>query len=126
MSEEGRTNALNWFEIPVADLRRAARFYGEIFQVEMAIQKTFPEKPMSMFPITAGIGGALVFDADNVPSGDGTVVYLNAQPDLEPVLARVEAAGGSVVLPKTAVHPFGFLAQFIDPDGNRVGLHSMQ
>ncbi len=126
MSDEGRTNALNWFEIPVSDLRRAARFYGEIFQVEMGIQKTFPEKPMSMFPIAAGIGGALVADPDNRPSGDGTVVYLNAQPDLQPVLDRVEGAGGSVVLPKTSVHPFGFLAQFIDPDGNRVGLHSME
>ena len=125
MSEEGRTNAINWFEIPVRDLDRASRFYGEIFEVEMAPQDSFPGKPMSMFPITAGIGGALVKTDGHEPSTDGTLVYLNAQPDLQAVLDRVEGAGGTVTMPKTSVSPFGFLAMFLDPEGNRVGLHSM-
>jgi len=125
MSEEGWTNALNWFEIPVVDLDRAARFYGEILGVEMAPQDAFPDKPMSMFPVTAGIGGALVSSSDHQPASEGTVVYLNAQPDLQPVLDRVEGAGGVVTMSKTSVAPFGFLALFVDTEGNRVGLHSM-
>ena len=126
MSENGRTNALNWFEIPVSDMERAARFYGVVLDIEMAPQDAFPDKPMSMFPITAGVGGALVVAVDQRPSDQGTVVYLNAQPDLQPVLDRVEAAGGEVAMAKTSVSPFGFLAQFIDTEGNRVGLHSME
>lgn len=125
MSDEGWTNALNWFEIPVSDLDRAARFYGEVLDVEMAPQDAFPDKPMSMFPVTAGIGGALVVADGHQPAQDGTIIYLNAQPDLRPALDRVEQAGGVVTLDKTSVSPFGFLAHFIDTEGNRVGLHSM-
>jgi len=125
MSEEGWTNALNWFEIPVSDLGRAARFYGEMLGVEMAPQDAFPDKPMSMFPVSAGIGGALVLADGHRPGQNGTIVYLNAQPDLQAALDRVEQAGGTVTMGKTSVTPFGFLAHFVDTEGNRVGLHSM-
>ena len=37
------------------------------------------------------------------PSRDGAVVYLNAGPSLDAVLNRVAAAGGEIVLPKTAL-----------------------
>ena len=40
-------------------------------------------------------------------------------------LGKVEAAGGKVAMPKTAISPeIGFMAFFIDSEGNRVGLHS--
>jgi predicted enzyme related to lactoylglutathione lyase len=42
------------------------------------------------------------------------------------MLARVEKAGGSIVVPKTEIgNDFGFFALFIDTEGNKVGLHSM-
>jgi predicted enzyme related to lactoylglutathione lyase len=37
----------------------------------------------------------------------------------------VEAAGGTVVLPKTAIGENGFFAIFLDTEGNKVAFHSM-
>jgi predicted enzyme related to lactoylglutathione lyase len=43
------------------------------------------------------------------------------------MLTRAEAAGGTVEVPKTEIgNDFGFFAHFIDTEGNKVGLHSMQ
>jgi predicted enzyme related to lactoylglutathione lyase len=41
-------------------------------------------------------------------------------------LARAESAGGKVILPKTAIgENRGFIALFIDTEGNKVGFHSL-
>ena len=54
------------------------------------------------------------------------VVYLNADPQLAQVLARVPKAGGEVLLPRTALPDgMGYFAQIRDTEGNRVGLHAM-
>ena len=57
------------------------------------------------------------------PSTEGAVVYLNANPDLSTVLSKVESAGGGE--PKTQITPeIGFMAFFLDTEGNKVALHS--
>jgi len=72
-----------------------------------------------------GVGGAIIHGDGFVPSQEGTVVYLNGGSDLSNVLDRVEDAEGSVVLPKTHITPeVGYIAYFIDSEGNKVGLHS--
>jgi len=59
------------------------------------------------------------------PSTEGTMVYLNANPAMDEVLGKVEAAGGKVMMPKTAISPeIGHMASFEDTEGNKVGLHS--
>jgi predicted enzyme related to lactoylglutathione lyase len=74
-----------------------------------------------------GVGGAIVKVDGHVPSAQGTMVYLAGGDDLTVVLGRVGAAGGKVLVPKTAINPeYGFFAQFEDTEGNRVGLHSMR
>jgi len=56
----------------------------------------------------------------------GTTVYLDGGNDLSVPLGRVEGAGGKVILPKTAVGGNrGFIALFIDTEGNKVGFHSI-
>lgn len=117
-------NTLNWFEIPVTDMARAARFYGEIFGVEMNTGPAGGEGyAMSMFPEGGGVGGALVSGEGYVPSASGTQVYLNCNPSLDAVLARVEAAGGQIIVPKTDIGENGFFAFILDSEGNRIGLH---
>jgi predicted enzyme related to lactoylglutathione lyase len=55
------------------------------------------------------------------------VLYLNANPDLSPVLGRIPAAGGKVLLPKTQITPeIGYKAVFEDTEGNRLALHSQK
>jgi predicted enzyme related to lactoylglutathione lyase len=38
----------------------------------------------------------------------------------------VEAAGGKITMPKTAIGANGFMARFLDTEGNRMAFHSMQ
>lgn len=116
-------HALNWFEIPVTDINRAARFYGTILAVEMAVHE-FRGKQRVLFPFKDGIGGALVQGAGYVPSKDGALLYLRGGEDLDIVLRRVEPAGGRVLQAKASIGEYGFTAIFMDTEGNRVGLHS--
>ena len=59
-------------------------------------------------------------------SSAGALVYLNGGDDLSVTLSKVEAAGGKILLPKTAIGPNGFMAHFTDTEGNKIGLHSMK
>jgi uncharacterized protein len=81
---------------------------------------------MAFFPMDEGkVGGAVISHQSAKPSPEGTMVYLNAHPDLSLILSRVEKAGGKVVVPKTQITPeIGFMAVFLDTEGNRVALHS--
>ena len=44
--------------------------------------------------------------------------------DVAAEAARVEEAGGKLIVPKTDIGEFGFFAQCIDTEGNRIGMHS--
>ena len=123
-------HAISWFEIPANDLARAQTFYETIFNVKL-IPMDLPNIQMRMFPVDDpgnGIGGALCkTDGFHNPSAThGPLVYLNGNPDVQNVLDRVEAAGGQIIVPKTEISPeYGFMAVFIDSEGNRIGLHSV-
>ena len=57
---------------------------------------------------------------------DGPLIYLNANPDVQNVLDKIEAAGGKIVVPKTEISPeYGHMAVFTDTEGNRIALHSI-
>ena len=123
-------NAISWFEIGVADLERATKFYEAIFG-DALIPMDMDSIKMRMFPITDienGVGGALVDSGGfHKPSlTDGPLIYLNGNPDVQIILDKIEAAGGSILIPKTAISPdYGFMAVFVDSEGNRIGLHSV-
>lgn len=114
---------VSWFEIPVYDIHRAARFYSAIYSMEMEVA-TNGEFAMAYFPTENGIGGALIYGPGCVPNDSGTLVYLNAGNDMESILGRIELAGGRVIMPKTMIsEAAGWFALFIDSEGNRVALH---
>lgn len=121
-------NAISWFEIPSTDLSRATKFYETIFGISL-IPMDMPSIRMRMFPLDdmMGVGGALVDGDFHKPSStDGPLIYLNGNPDVQNVLDKVEAAGGKIIVPKTEISPeYGFMAVFIDTEGNRIGLHSI-
>ena len=122
-----KTNAISWFEIPVNDIGRAQAFYEAILGFPL-VPMDMEGMSMRMFPtdVMEGVGGALVHMPEVCqPSAQGTMAYLNANPDLQAILDRVEAAGGTIAMPKTQITPeYGYMAVFIDTEGNRVGLHS--
>jgi predicted enzyme related to lactoylglutathione lyase len=120
-------HAVSWFEISVADYERAKEFYSRIFDTELGEMEAAGSR-LALLPSDEdpdAIGGALIQDPHLKPSENGTVVYLNANPDLQVVLDRVVEAGGKVMIEKSPVGPdMGFFAQFKDSEGNRVGLYS--
>ena len=123
-------SAISWFEIPATDLARATKFYETIFGISLIPMDT-PNIKMRMFPVEdmmTDIGGAVVDSGGfHKPSAtDGPLIYLNGNPDVQKVLDKVEGAGGKIVVPKTEISPeYGFMAVFIDTEGNRIGLHSI-
>jgi predicted enzyme related to lactoylglutathione lyase len=123
------SHAISWFEIPTADLDRAQKFYETILDIKM-IPLDMPELKMRMFPVdnSVNVGGSLNYSPDfyKPSSTDGPLVYLNANPDVQNILDKIEAAGGKIVVPKTEISPeYGHMAVFIDTEGNRVALHSV-
>jgi predicted enzyme related to lactoylglutathione lyase len=126
---DNNTNALNWFEIAVTDMPRAKHFYQVIFGIHMD-EMEMGNMLMAGFPGTPGSGkasGALVKSDSHIPSMQGAVIYLNANPDMSGVLSKVEEMGGEIILPKTQISPeIGYMAFVKDTEGNKVGLHSQQ
>ncbi|MCB0522675.1 MAG: VOC family protein [Lewinellaceae bacterium] len=114
-----------WFEIAVADFDRAKKFYETIFNMEIHTIDLGALK-MGIFPHgKEGAGASICWGAWYKPSPHGTVVYLNAEPDLLEVQNKIEGAGGKIVQPKKQISPeHGFMALFEDTEGNRLALHS--
>ena len=123
-------NAISWFEIPTTDINRAQKFYETIFSISM-MPMDLPNIKMRMFPLDdmmTQVGGALVDSGGFHKSSatDGPLIYLNGNPDVQNVLDKVVLAGGSIMVPKTVISPeYGFMAVFMDTEGNRIALHAV-
>jgi predicted enzyme related to lactoylglutathione lyase len=119
-------NSLNWFEISVKDIKRAKKFYESIFGIKME-ETEMNGMQMAFFPWQPGTGkanGGLCQSKMHKPSKSGAKIYLNGNPDLKKALSKVEKAGGQITMPKTKIGEEGYMAFFIDTEGNSVGLHS--
>jgi len=126
------TNVITWFEIPVEDIERAKTFYETILDLQLVKRNDggdealfFPYNPAVVQATSGRVTGVLSKSDKNKPSASGTVVYINASPDLQQVVDRVEKAGGKVVVPRIEI-PAGYIALIIDSEGNKVGLHAEQ
>ena len=126
------TNILTWFEIPITDMQRAKKFYETILDIDMVIKADgnneavfFPYDPTVIQATSGRVTGVLSKSDNNSPSANGTMVYINASPDIQKVLDKVEPAGGKIVMPKMHMNA-GFIAIIMDSEGNRVGLHAEQ
>ena len=124
-------SAAQWFEIPASDFDRAKAFYETVLDTQLFVndQRATMGSMLGIFPHGEGVGGCLVHNPGfgYTPAETGTLVYLRAEGDLNDVVARVEAAGGEVLLPKTALGEGaggGFVAWAKDTEGNKVGFYS--
>jgi len=120
---------IGWFEIPVNDMDRAKAFYETMFNINIQVQD-FGGVLMGWFPFAEGKSGAsgslIKHEAYQPSDSQGVLIYFSSS-DVSDELNRIEAAGGKVVQPKTQISPdFGYMALFIDTEGNRMALHSRQ
>jgi predicted enzyme related to lactoylglutathione lyase len=122
-----KMNPVGWFDLNVANLDRAKKFYEAVFNlkltdapIEWGKQSFFPSNPKK-----PNISGALVEKANYKASGNNTIVYFETE-DCVAEEKRIVQAGGKVIQPKMNIGTFGFVSIFIDTEGNTVGLHSLK
>jgi len=123
-------NMVGWFEIPVGDIDRAKTFYETVFQIEIQLQDLGGTK-MGWFPWVQdkqGTSGSLVQNKDwYTPSDNAGVLIYFSSVDVNNELGRIEDAGGKIMQTKTQISPeIGYMALFLDTEGNRIALHSRQ
>lgn len=120
-------NMVSWFEIPVTNMERAKSFYDTVFSIKIQIQD-FGGTLMGWFPFIEGklgASGSLIQNEAYEPSeSKGVLIYFSTE-DINSEINKVEAAGGKIIQPKTQISPdIGYMALFIDCEGNRIALHS--
>ena len=122
-------NMVGWFEIPVTDMNRAKTFYDAVFNIEVQVQD-FGGTLMGWFPFAEdklGASGSLIQNDAYEPSeSKGVLIYFSSE-DVNNEINRVEAAGGKIKQLKTQISPdVGYMALFIDCEGNRIALQARQ
>jgi predicted enzyme related to lactoylglutathione lyase len=121
------SNVVGWFEIYVADMGRAKRFYQAVFQHEMTdLPAMGSDMQMCAFAWVdngTGASGALVKSTQMGPGTGGTMVYFSCE-DCAIEAARVVTHGGTLCQAKMSIGEYGFIAIAQDTEGNTIGLHS--
>ncbi len=117
-----KVNRAVWFDIPVADLDRAARFYRAVLAVGVT-KETYGDFSFCVFDHQDGNGGCLVLNKAEIAAG-GVLLYLNANGRIRDAASKVVPNGGSVIEDTHPIGPHGFRAVVLDSEGNRIALHS--
>ena len=106
-------------EIAADDLEKAKAFYGGAFGW------TFQDVPMGegqtyvLYQTGGEVGGGIMNPPPGMPK---MVVNYILVDDIDAAVAKIEAAGGTIVIPKTEVHGMGEMAHFTDPEGNHMAI----
>jgi predicted enzyme related to lactoylglutathione lyase len=107
------------FEIPIDVPERAIKFYTEVFGWK--INKW--EGPLDYWLITTG--------KDDEPGIDGALTSRSERslitniiniPSIDEFVKKIEAGGGRILMPKTAVPGIGYMTYFEDTEGNVSGI----
>ena len=111
------THPVMWFEVLGADGDKLRKFYGDLFGW------TFDVNP------PGGYGVARTGDERGIMGGVGPVypgtkswvTFYTETPDVTASLAKAQALGGTVVMPRTELSDV-VLGIFEDPEGHVLGL----
>ena len=121
-------NPVVWVDVPVKNVERAIHFYSGVLELELK-KEEFPTLSVGLTPREDGQVGVCLFPfppEDNQPSEQGPLVYFNCEGRLAEALEEVERRGGMVVKPRHSIGGFGWRAIVLDPEGNRIALHSSE
>lgn len=111
-------NQIVHWEIMGADGDAQKSFYGDLFDWEFQSPEGFDGYHM-VSGEDVGVGGAVGQGSEEMPSY--LTVYVQVA-SIDETLARIEAKGGSTVVPRTEIPDMVTFALFSDPAGNVVGL----
>ena len=105
------------FELHSEHSAELRRFYSELFGWKLGLVPDGSYAFVDTDSAGAGIRGGIARAAE---AFNGVIFYI-AVADIEAQVARITAAGGSVLVERTESGPVT-TAIFLDPDGNAVGL----
>lgn len=109
------------FDVPVEDIERAKNFYSSLFgwkirripgPIEYYNIATIDDKGEPS--IGGGMGKSMM--PDSVITN-----YIGVQ-SVDEYIKKVIQLGGKIIMPKTIISDFGYLAVCLDTEGNRFGL----
>lgn len=123
-------NGIVHFEIPADDMERARKFYGGIFGWDLKDwpmpdgsvyigARTTPINEETHLPIEPGaINGGIMKRTADVKA---PVLAINVA-SIDETIAKIEAAGGKIVMPKVDMSGMGYYAYVTDLENNVIGL----
>ena len=111
---------VHW-EICGPDAGALREFYGSLFGWDFRTPPGFGDYHMSD-PEQTGLGGAIgVSEPEGIDLPAYVALYAEVD-DIDAHLARIEAAGGVTLVPRTEIPGMVTYAMFRDPAGNVMGL----
>lgn len=109
------------FDIPVEDIERAKKFYKELLNWKI---ERLPG-PMEYYEISTsnekgeeGVGGGMTKRQEE---NDIITNYFGVS-SMDEYLSKVQELGGKIIMPKTPIPGYGYLAVCLDTENNRFGL----
>jgi predicted enzyme related to lactoylglutathione lyase len=105
------------FEIPAENAERATKFFSNVFGWKF---QSWGDSGYHLASTGEGMGidGAIVQRKDPMQSVTNSIDV----DSIDTYVAKIEANGGTIVVPKMPVGDMGFLAYFKDTEGNIHGL----
>lgn len=107
-------------DIPAQDPAAAAKFYETALGWKLTHDPNFD---YWMFSTDGGPGGGFVSLTGEMHAEVGKPVIHFGSEDIDADLARVEAAGGRIIMPQTPIPGIGAFAIFADPTGNQFSFY---
>jgi predicted enzyme related to lactoylglutathione lyase len=112
------TNEVAFIAIAVSDKERARKFYQETLELQpTTTQMDGAWVEYDLGPTTIGVGCHPAWK----PSRDGTTVAFEVA-DMDAAIAKLKERGVAFDMEKTET-PVCWMAQFRDPDGNKLVVH---
>lgn len=106
-------------ELPVKDLERAKKLYGEVFGWQF---QTMAEMGYTLFITPSGkLGGGFVHPENNEMGLAQPLMYLNVT-SIEAAKPELEARGAVATSPKIDIPGHGAMMTFTDSEGNRIAI----
>ncbi len=115
-------NPIVWASIPVIDLDRAKKFYGDVTGRRVESMPGIDNVAVG-FGDEGEMGVSFDLTTGRTPSQDGSTPYLDSGGDIQAMTDRVKEAGGTVLQePQFMGDMVGWIAFFVDSEGNRIGI----
>lgn len=112
-----------WADIPCTDLQRAMKFYAHVTGLAVDLMPGGADVAVISDPSSDKAAVSADLYLGGTPTDTGSTVYFGTNGDIDGMLARVKEAGGTVMQEKQDMGTMvGWIALFMDSEGNRIGL----